>query len=210
MASELFRQVQVLDPLTQTDRIADVWIADNEIRAISDSISDIPSDTVVHDSQGLVMGPGLVDLYSHSGEPGFESRETLLSLAQAGQAGGFTRLTILPDTYPPLDHLGGVQSVQTAYQQLRNSHPNLPNLQVWGALTLKNQGDQMVELSELATASVGLAQGQSLENLAMLRRLLEYLKPLECPIALWPCDLSLRGDGVVREGLDAIKTRSPW
>jgi hypothetical protein len=104
MNSELLQQVRVLDPVSGTDQLADVLIADGFIKAIETEISDRPADTLVRDCQGLILGPGLVDLYSHSGEPGFEERETWSSLLEAAATGGFTRLAILPDTAPPVDN----------------------------------------------------------------------------------------------------------
>src|SRR4028118_1731928 len=101
MNRELLQQVRVLDPVSGTDQLADVLIADGFIKAVEPKISDIPADTSVRDCQGLILGTGLVDLYSHSGEPGFEERETLESLMGAASAGGFTRAAILPDTKPP-------------------------------------------------------------------------------------------------------------
>ncbi|MGB7059774.1 MAG: dihydroorotase, partial [Geitlerinemataceae cyanobacterium] len=86
--SELLQQVRVLDPVSEVDRIADVLIVEGDIRGIDDRISDYPTDTQLRDCQGLVLGPGLVDLYSHSGEPGYEDRETWESLRQAAAAGG--------------------------------------------------------------------------------------------------------------------------
>src|ERR687886_117013 len=102
MNSELLQQVRVLDPVSGTDQLADVLIVDGLIKAVETSISEIPGDTLVRNCQGLILGPGLVDLYSHSGEPGFEERETWLSLMESAAAGGFTRLAILPDTIPAL------------------------------------------------------------------------------------------------------------
>ena len=104
MTSELLQQVRVINPVFGTDQIADVLITDSNIRFVASSISDVPNDTQIRDCRRLVLGPGLVDLYTHSGEPGFEDRETLLSLLQAAAAGGFTRVSILPDTSPPIDN----------------------------------------------------------------------------------------------------------
>lgn len=205
MTNQLLQQVRVLDPATATDRVADVLIVDGKIETIADSISEWPTDTEVRDCRGLVLGPGLVDLYSHSGEPGFEDRETLRSLQQAAIAGGFTRLTILPNTAPALDNPAGLAWLQDK-QQLQ-----LPvQIQAWGALTLGVQGQQMTELAELATAGiVGFADGQPLSSYGLLRRLLEYLKPLQKPVALWPCDLKLAGNGVMREGPESIRFGLP-
>jgi dihydroorotase len=68
----------------------------------------------------------------------------------------------------------------------------------------------MTELAELAAAGiVGFADGQSIENWALLRRMLEYLKPLGKPVALWACHRGLVGNGVVREGSYSIRYGLP-
>nr|WP_290222681.1 dihydroorotase [Trichocoleus desertorum] len=205
MTNELLQQVRVLDPAAMTDRVADVLIVDGKIEAIAESISEWPTNTQVRESRGMILGPGLVDLYSHSGEPGFEDRETLRSLQQAAIAGGFTRLNILPDTTPALDNPAGLAWLEDKRQF------QLPvQVQAWGALTLGVQGQQMTELAELAAAGVvGFADGRALSSYGLLRRLLEYLKPLQKPVALWPCDLKLAGDGVMREGPESIRFGLP-
>jgi dihydroorotase len=206
MTSELLQQVRVIDPVSETDQMADVLIADGVIKAVQKKISDYPSDTQLKDCQGMVLGPGLVDLYSHSGEPGFEERETLASLACAAASGGFTRLSILPDTVPPVDNPAGVARLQSLLR------PDTPiQFHYWAALTLGVQGQQMSELAELAATSgvVGFADGQPLGSLALVRRLLEYLKPLGKPVALWPCDQRLVGNGVMREGSESIRFGLP-
>jgi dihydroorotase len=68
----------------------------------------------------------------------------------------------------------------------------------------------MTELAELATTGgVGFADGQSLTNWQLLRRVLEYLRPLNQPVALWACDSALTGNGVMREGLVSIQLGLP-
>ena len=221
MTSELLQQVRVIDPVSGSDRSSsDVLIADGVIKAVAQQISDYPADTQIKDCRGLVLGPGLVDLYSHSGEPGFEERETLATLFAAATAGGFTRLNILPDTTPPLDNPAGLAKLQQQWQQVRGTEAfltglpgltQLPQLSFWGAITLGVQGQQMTELAELAATSgvVGFADGQPLENLALLRRVLEYVKPLGKQIALYPCNRELAGNGVMREGSYSIRFGLP-
>jgi dihydroorotase len=211
MPSELIRQARVLDPVSNTDRIADVLIVDGIIEEIADQITDIPQDSraelQVCDRPGLILGPGLVDLYSHSGEPGFESRETLNSLAQAAEAGGFTRLAILPDTDPAVDSPDTLERLRS---QAKHISPASLQLYYWGALTLGVQGQHLTELAELADSGVvGFADGQPLTNSTLLCRMLEYIAPLSKPIALWCCDTGLTGNGVVREGLDSMRLGLP-
>ncbi len=195
MTIELLQQVRLLDAAENVDRVVDVLIEDGVIQAIEPQIHEIPPDAQIYASQGLVLGSGLVDLYSHSGEPGFEDRETLESLSQAAIAGGFTRLNILPDTHPAIDNPAAV----TWFHQ--NS-----KFSCWGALTLQVKGQQMTELSELAQSGVvGFADGQPIANLVLVRRLLEYLQPMQKPVALWACDRSLVGNGVMRESVESVR-----
>lgn len=69
----------------------------------------------------------------------------------------------------------------------------------------------MTELAELAAAPgiIGFTDAQPIGSLALLRRLLEYLKPLGKPIALLPYDRQLVGNGVMREGSESIRFGLP-
>ena len=217
--TELLQQVRVIDPVSGIDELFDVLIADGYIQAVASHISEINSDTQIRDCQGLVLGPGLVDLYSHSGEPGFEERETLLSLLQAAAAGGFTRVSILPDTSPVIDNPALVaQLQQKRHGKIREKEKinlappasPLPLLHIWGAITLNIAGKQMTELADLASAGVvGFSDGKPLENLALLRGVLEYVQPLGKRVAFWPSDRQLAANGVIREGPDALRFGLP-
>jgi dihydroorotase len=206
MNGELLQKVRVLDPFSGTDQIADVLIEDGDIKAIQESISEWRNDTEILDCQGLILGPGLVDIYSHSGEPGFEERETLESLIASAVAGGFTQLAILPNTTPPLDHPGGLALLKSKVLKAKVK----AKIQFWGALTLGTEGQQMTELADLANSGIiGFTDGLPLSNLALVRHLLEYVKPLNLPVAFWPCDRKLASNGVVREGLQSITLGLP-
>ncbi|MDJ0737582.1 MAG: dihydroorotase [Nostocaceae cyanobacterium] len=219
MTTELLQQVRVINPVSGTDQITDVLIADGYIRSVAKNIDNLPDDTQIRDAKGLILGPGLVDLYSHSGEPGFEQRETLWSLMQGASAGGFTRLNILPDTFPAADNPPVVaQFLQKTRGQGGQGNKEItsspssppPHLNIWGALTQDVGGKQMTELADLAQAGiVGFSDGQPLDNLGMVRRILEYLQPLGKPVAFWCCDRQLAGNGVMREGSDSIRFGLP-
>ncbi|RMH79021.1 MAG: dihydroorotase [Cyanobacteria bacterium J007] len=208
--SQLIQQVRILDPVTERDQIADIWIVDGVIRAVDGQLSEaVGSDTDRIDGRGSILGPGLVDLYSHSGEPGFEERETLASLQQAAWAGGFTRVAVLPDTVPVLDNPAGLSFVRRRVEEGK-VEGNQPQLGFWGALTLGGKGEQMSELAELAAAGiVGFADDRPVEHLGLLRRILEYIGPLGKPVALWPCRRDLAGNGVAREGSASVRLGLP-
>ncbi|NJM95049.1 MAG: dihydroorotase [Acaryochloridaceae cyanobacterium CSU_5_19] len=205
MTQELLRQVRLLDPISQVDRVGDLLIGEGQILEVSAHIDPSPPNINSRDCTGLVLAPGLVDLYSHADEPGFETRETLASLAAAAVGGGFTRLMLLPDTQPVLDHGNGIAWLQAHLPQ------GLPlQVKAWGAISQNLEGQQLVEFSDLVQAGVvGFSDGRPLQNLLLLRRFLEYLGPQAPPIALWPCQVSLAEQGVIREGLEALRLGLP-
>ena len=206
---QLFQQVRVLDPLSNTDEIADVLISEGRITARDAHLTWAPEETEIIDARGLILAPGLVDLYSHSGEPGREDRETLTSLAGAALAGGFTRGAILPNTVPVLDNPATLSLLQEKLLPEKLASKS-PHFYFWGALTQDQQGKQIAELAELAKAGViGFTDNQPLNNLNLLRRLLEYCQPFNLPIGLVPTDIKLQGNGVMREGEASLKLGLP-
>ncbi len=188
----------------------DVLIEDGVISAIAPTLPIPPPNTEVIDGRGQFLGPGLIDLYSQSGEPGHESRETYESIRRAAAAGGFTRLGLLPNTRPAVDNVSALERIQQLNYRIDSDFP-LATLLPWATITLAASGNQLTELAELAAAgAVGFTDAQPLPSeIGLIRRLLEYAQPLQKPIALWPCDVRLVGPGVVREGLDALRLGLP-
>ncbi len=207
--NQLFQQVRVLDPITRIGRSVDIVVIDGIIEEVS-ATTQLPADLEITPGQHLILAPGLVDLYSHSGTPGHEERESIESLLLAAQAGGFVQVNILPDTFPALDRASSIISFDREYHQIAAQIPNCPQLGYWGALTEGVAGKTMTELSELSTTNIsGWADGNPIANPTLIRHLLEYLKPFNRPISLYALDRSLRGNGLARAGVDALKYGLP-
>ena len=60
----LVRGGRVIDPMTETDRVADLLIADGRVRAIGRDLA-APGGADVIEADGAIVGPGFVDLHSH-------------------------------------------------------------------------------------------------------------------------------------------------
>ncbi|WP_373541567.1 dihydroorotase [Chamaesiphon sp.] len=209
MINQLFQQVRILDPIGDTERVADILVIEGGFEEVS-ATTQLPADLQITPGQHLILAPGLVDLYSHSGTPGHEERETIASLLTAAQAGGFVSVNILPDTLPALDRLSSIISFDREYHHIAAQIPNCPQLGYWGALTEGVAGKTMTELAELATTNItGWADGQAIANPALTRRLLEYLHPFNRPIGLYALDRTLRGNGIARAGVAALKAGLP-
>ncbi|MCY7367214.1 MAG: dihydroorotase [Chamaesiphon sp.] len=207
--NQLFQQVRVLDPILPTERLADILVIDGVIKEVS-STTQLPTDLTITPGEHLILAPGLVDLYSHSGTPGHEERESIESLLLAAKAGGFVHVNILPDTLPALDRASSIISLDREYHQIAAQIPNCPQIGYWGALTEGVAGKMMTELAELSTTNIsGWADGCPISNPALIRRFLEYLKPFDRPIGLYALDRSLRGNGLARSGVAALKYGLP-
>ena len=203
---ELLQQVRIIDPASEVDRLADVLIADGKIAQISDRLTEYPAQTSVIEPSGLILGKGLVDLYSHSGEPGNEARETLLDLSQAAANGGFTQVGILPDTIPAIDNVEVLTALKqkSSFFNVTNSQQfNLPQFNFWG-FAWNEDTNKMNGVGELQSEIIGLVSNHHLGNLDIFKQILEYVQPWQktLAIALQPDKL---GKGVVREGEVSIR-----
>jgi dihydroorotase len=202
----LFRQIRYLDPIDGIDRVTDALVTNGILTELRDDLQDCPAEASEQDGHNKILAPGLVDLYSNSGEPGREAEETMLSLLSAAAAGGFVRLNILPDTIPAIDNSAIVAKIQSLHQTASLQLDYAPTLAVWGALTHGVQGESMSDLQDLVGGGiVGFADGKPIDNLQLVQRLLEYLQPYQKPIMLWPLDRQLAGAGVARMGAAALR-----
>ena len=202
----LLRQIKVIDPVAEKDYIADVLIISDRVETVAAKITNYPDDTQVIEGRDLVLGTGLVDLYSHSGEPGYEARETLDSLAASGAAGGFTKVAVLPHTLPQIDNLETITALQQKANQLTATKENpRSQLSFWANLTGDREATQMSELAQLCHDAVGFIQKLNFSNLCLFRQALEYLKPLHKPIAIDLSENQLTNNGTVREGIQSVR-----
>ncbi len=200
--SHLLQRIRLLDPTQNLDQITDVYLKNGSIQALGSSLSslDRPSNTQQHRAESWILAPGLVDLYAHSGEPGYEQRQTLSSLAQSALMGGYARVGLLPTTDPPLDSIEALRAFQSKSQGIQPCPQWLP----LAALTRygnTNLNSTLTELGELAQSEIaGFCHDRPLPSLLLIQRILEYLQPMDKPLLLWPWDPTQVGDGLIYEG----------
>jgi dihydroorotase len=182
----LLKQIQILDLATSSfgDRANVLITSDQQIELNPQSLPPT-AETVAADH--LILGNGLVDLYSSCGEPGFELRETWNSLNRSARHGGFVGVGVLP----PANNLASVEL-------MRQHAP--ANLKSWAAITKNRLGKEMNDLAELAPHVCGFSDAAPFSHLGFLRRAMDYLRPFHKPLMLWAYDRELVDKGVMREG----------
>lgn len=196
---------RVIDPKTQFDRIADVYIAAGKIAAIGTMPAGFQANRVI-DATNQIVCPGLVDLAARLREPGFEYRATLESEMNAACAGGVTSLACPPDTDPPLDEPGLVEMLK-----FRAKNLNQARVYPIGALTQKLEGSRLTEMAELRDAGcVGFSQADApISDTQVLVRALEYAATFGFTVWLRPEDAYLAKGGVAHDGFVATRLGLP-
>ena len=175
-------------------RVADVLVDAGVVAAVG---PDLPTDgSLVLDCAGCWVGPGLVDLHTHLRQPGREEAETIETGGRAAALGGFTTVVAMPNTTPPIDSAGVVREV------LALAAKALCTVEVSGAITVGRAGEQLSPMAELAGLGVRLFtdDGSGVQDGRLMRRALEYARPLGLVLAQHCEDEALAGGGVMHEG----------
>ncbi len=191
----LIQNGRLIDPATQTDRVADIAIAAGQIVAIGQIPADFSANRVI-DASGCIVAPGLVDLSMRLREPGQEHAGMLASELAAAVAGGVTSLVCPPDTEPVLDEPGLVQMLKFRAEKRHQSR-----VFPLGALTRGLKGEvltEMVELTEAGCVAFGQAE-VPIVNTQVLQRALQYAATFGYSVWLRPQDFWL-GKGVAASG----------
>jgi dihydroorotase len=179
----------------RASEVADVLIVDGRIADVATSI-DAPSDAHEVDARDCWVGPGFVDLHTHLREPGREAAETIESGARAGALGGYCALVAMPNTEPALDNVALV-----AYVLERGARTPL-DVAVAGAITKDRRGESLAPLAEMAALGVRLFtdDGIGVQDPSVMRRALNYAKPLGVRLAQHCEDEALAAGGTMNEG----------
>ena len=197
----LIRNGRVIDPSQGLDQGMDVLLENGYVAALGERL-DVPAKTKVLDAAGLVVAPGFIDLHTHLREPGFEHKETIESGCRAAVAGGFTALCCMPDTDPVNDD----PSV-TSFILKRAEQVGLAKVYPVGAVSVGLEGEEMAEIGEMVRAgAVAVSDDRRpVTNAQLFRRVLEYARSFDVPVAVHEEDLDLSNGGSMHEG--AVSTR---
>ncbi len=187
---------RLIDPSAGTDKVGDLFLADQRIAGIGVAPAGFAADRVV-DATGLVVCPALVDLSARLREPGFEYKATLESEMQAAIAGGIASLACPPDTDPPLDEPGLVEMLKFRARSLKQAR-----VFPLGALTQGLKGERLTEMAVLHGAGcVAFSQADApISDKQVLMRALEYATTFGFAVWLRPDDATLSRGGVAHDG----------
>jgi dihydroorotase len=193
---------RLVDPERETETRGGLIAIDGLIAGVGAAVTrdSVPAEARIVDCGGDVVAPGLVDMRCFVGEPGAEHRETIASASAAAAAGGVTSLVMRADTNPPVDDPAVVDFI------LRRARDDA-KVRIFpsAALTKGLMGHEIAEIGLLAEAgAVAFSDGpHSVADALTMRRAMTYARDRGALIAPVCEDRSLRGEGVMAEGLRA-------
>jgi len=192
----LFRSATILHPQSEFNgKKADVLILEGKIAEVAAAIN--PKDEVlVIDAEGKFLAPGFFDLNVNFGEPGFETKEGLITGIAAAAAGGFTGVAVQPTTEPPVHSKGEVSYIVNATKQA------LVKVYPVGCISRERKGVDLAELYDMRLAgAVAFSDGtRPVADSGLMSRALMYAKGFDGLIFSYPEDSSIAGKGKMNEG----------
>lgn len=125
------------------------------------------------DCEGCFLSSGWVDLRVGLGEPGQEYRETVESLCQSLMMSGFSQAVVMPNTDPVIQSKNEVDYV------LNKAKAFSPKLEIMGAVTKNNLGEDLTEILDMYFQSGVTLFGEGVKPLANSDRYMKILQYLQ-------------------------------
>jgi dihydroorotase len=180
------------------ERRADVAVEDGRIVEVGTGpTSEGHGGDRTLDATGCIVSPGFVDLHVHLREPGKEEAETIETGSRAAALGGFTAVVAMPNTDPAQDSVAVVEFVRQ-----QGERAGLCEVLPSGCITVGRNGEHLAPYGELSAAGVHLFtdDGNGVQDAQLMRRALEYAKPLGIVLAQHCEVASLTKGAVMHEG----------
>ena len=198
--SIVIKNGRVIDPASQTDRVADVLIVDGRVAGVAPNLSSPKAE--VFDATGMIVAPGFIDMHVHLREPGFEHAETIESGSRAAAAGGFTSVCCMPNTKPVND-----SATVTSYIVERARRKAVVNVFPIGAITKGSAGEELAAIGAMKEAGAMAISDDGLPVMSarVMRRAMEFARSYDLPLIQHCEDLNLSAGGDMHEGANSVR-----
>ena len=192
--------ITIADPNSKfNEQTCDIRIERGKITAIAKQLTPGKNEQVFL-SNGAIVSPGFFDLNCMVGDPGLETKEDLQTLTATAKAGGFTGLSVLPQTKPVVQSKG-----QVAYI-LNKGKGNLVDLFPIGAISNDLAGKELAELFDMQSAgAIAFSDGDHpITDDGFMSRALQYAKGFNALLMVYPENKSIAGKAQINESENSI------
>lgn len=205
MSTTLIKNATPVDANGAAESPCDVLVSDDVVKQCGVGLT-APDGATEIDGSGCLLLPGLFDMNVHLREPGREDKESITTGSAAAAHGGVTGILAMPNTDPPIDTGGMVQSVRDLA-----SKKSCVRLLTAGCLTKGRAGKQMAAIAAMAEEGVCLLTDDPspVADPQLLRRCMEYARQFDVRVASHCSTATLIKDGAMNEGPTAYQLGLP-
>ena len=205
MKQKFLINAKIIDPSQNMDVLGGLIIDEKgKIKAIGKDVNkgNIPNKAEVIDIKKNILIPGIVDMKTFIGEPGYEYKENFRTLSQAALAGGVTSVVSMPNTKPVIDNVSMVDFI------IRRGRDKAKiNIFPCACLTKNMDGNSMTEFGLLSDKGiVGFTDVmRTVQNTEVMSRIMNYASDVGVLVLQHVEDYELSKNGLINEG--EISTR---
>lgn len=200
MGKYLIKNGRIIDPANKVDDILDILISDGKIERIE---KDIPAQAAeIIDAENCIVAPGLIDMHTHLREPGREDEETVFTGTRAAIKGGFTTVTCMPNTEPPLDNPAIIKSLKEIIER-----DALSNVSIVGCATEGRAGKRPTDFHKMKKEGVVAVSddGSSVYDEKVMTEALQQSKEEDLLVIEHCEDKKISANGVMNQSFTATK-----
>ena len=195
---------RVLDPATNTDQIADIYIEDGSVKKIGKKLKDHADEVI--DATGKYVMPGFVDLHVHLRDPGQTEKETVETGAAAAAKGGYTTIMAMPNTKPVIDNPDVLSYVLNKGRSVTPVH-----VYQAGAITVGMNGEKLTDMENMAAhGAIAFSEdGKSVMSTKLCWDAMHMLAKLDLPFLDHCEEKTLVNGGVINEDANCERLGLP-
>lgn len=191
----LLKGVTIADPNSPYNKKnISVRVVGGRITAISENLLPIHNEDIF-ECKGSILSPGFFDMNCLAGDPGFETKENLESVAAAAAAGGFTGLALMPQTQPVVQSKAEINYI---YSRTFNF---LVTIYPIGAISRDLQGKELAEMYDmLMSGAVAFSDGSNpIDDDGFMSRALQYADDICALLMVYPENKAIAGSAQINE-----------
>ena len=177
------------------DDSCDILIRDGVVFGRGNNF-DLRPRTRVVDARGLLVTKGFTDLHVHLREPGFTSKETILTGTRAAARGGFTTVCAMPNLNPVPDC---PENLGKELEAIRRDA--VVEVLPYASITKGRKGRELVDFAALQENCVAFSDdGSGVQDGEVMLAAMKEAARLGCIIAAHCEDDSLLDGGYIHKG----------
>ena len=175
--------------------LKDVLVSDGIIMEIG-KIKNAEGYYIIDAEENYIL-PGFIDMNCNVCDPGYENKENIMSVSRSASKGGFSSITVQPNTLPVVDNQTVVSYINTKSKKFSEI-----NLFIYGSMTEGCDGTKMSEIGKMQKAGIiGISDGGApITDTSLMRNIFMYSKMFDMPVITMCKDGFLSDKGVMNSG----------